>query len=168
MLLAVAPDTADLIRLLGDELGLYDQLFVLGQRERDAVLGADPGVLETLVAAKETLIAQVGRVETRRQRWVADWAAEAGVEPAGLTLSDVAARLPAEVATELDAARARLVGRVGELAELSFRNGNLLSSALGVVSRRLEAYSRVTTGLGYRASGATVTSVATAQLDLRA
>jgi flagellar biosynthesis/type III secretory pathway chaperone len=166
--LAVAPTAHELIGLLADELGLYDQLLRLGQREREAVLGSDPGVLDALVAEKEALIAQIGRVEARRQQWVADWATEVGADPAGLTLSGVAARSPADVAAELDAAGARLVDRIRELGELSRRNGNLLTSALGVVSRRLEAYNRVTTALGYRASGATVKSATTAQLDLRA
>ena len=168
MSFAVAPTTAELLGLLADELGLYDQLLVLAQRERDAVLGSDPGGLEALVAEKETLIAQVGRVEARRQQWVADWATEAGVDLLGLTLSGVAARLPTDVGAQLEAAGERLVGRVRELTDLSFRNRNLVSSALGVVSRRLEAYNRVTTALGYRASGATVKSAASAQLDLRA
>jgi flagellar biosynthesis/type III secretory pathway chaperone len=168
VLLDVAPTTTELARLLGEELGLYDQLLVLTRREREAVLGGDPSALEALVAEKEALIAQVGRVEARRQQWLADWAAEAGLDPAGLTLAGVSARLGAAAAAELDAAREELVARVRELAELGFRNRNLLSSALGVVSRRLDAYNRVTTAHGYRASGATIKSPATAQLDLRA
>jgi flagellar biosynthesis/type III secretory pathway chaperone len=162
-----ARTASELTGLLADELGLYDQLLVLTRREREAVLGSDPGRLEAIVAEKEALIAQVGRVEARRQQWVADRAAELGLEPAGLTLSRLAARLPAEAAAELEAAGERLRSRVRELAELSHRNGNLVASALGVVSRRLEAYHRVTTALGYRPSGATVKGAANAQLDLR-
>ena len=168
MTAAVAPVGSELVALLADELGLYDQLLDLARREREAVLGPDPGQLERVVAAKESLIAQVGRLEARRREWIADWARAAGVDPAGLTLSGLAALLPSEVASELDAAGERLLARVRELGELSFRNRNLVSSALNVVSRRLDAYNRITTQLGYKASGATVKSAATALLDLRA
>jgi hypothetical protein len=166
--LAVAPVTSELVALLAEELALYDELLFMARREHESVLGNDPAVLERIVAEKETLIARVGRVEARRQQWVADWAVAAGLDPAGLTLSELAARLPAEAAAELDAAGGALLARVRELAELGFRNRSLVASALGVVSRRLAAYNRVTTALGYRATGATVKGAAAAQLDLRA
>lgn len=168
MAVAVAPVASELVGLLADELRLHDQLLDLARRERDTVLGSDPSALETLVVDKEALIAQVGRAEARRQQWIADWAASAGVDPAGLTLSAVATVLPADEASELEASRGRLLARVRELAELNARNHHLVSSALNVVSRRLDAFNRVTTALGYRASGATVTRAASAQLDLRA
>ena len=160
--------SAELVSLMDEEINLYDALLALALDEREAVVGNEPGVLDGIVAAKESLVAQVARIEMRRQGWVAEWAAEHGAEPKGLSLSGVIARMPAHEADALAARREQLLARVRELTEINFRNKHLLSSALSVVSRRLEAYERVSTSLGYRQSGQSVKSAGTAVLDMKA
>ena len=165
-----APSTrgAELIALLDEEIQLYDALLALSRDEREATLGSEPAVLDGIVAAKESLVAQVARVEMRRQGWVAGWAAENGEDPSGLSLTGLIVRMQGPDADRLAERREQLLARVHELADLNFRNKQLLASALSVVSRRLEAYDRVTSSLGYRSSGRSVKGSATAVLDMRA
>ena len=167
---ATAPSTrgAELIALMDEEVRLYDALLALTRDEREATLGDEPAVLDGIVAAKETLVAQVARVEMRRQAWVAEWSAEQGVDAGRLSLSSLIAQMPGPDAERLAERREQLLARVRELADLNFRNKQLLASALNVVSRRLEAYDRVTSSLGYRSSGRSVKSAGTAVLDMRA
>jgi flagellar biosynthesis/type III secretory pathway chaperone len=160
--------SAELIALMDEEIRLYDAVLTLTRDEREATLGTDPAVLDAIVAAKESLVAQVTRVEVRRQAWVAEWAAEHGVESTCPTLSSLVAQMNGPESQELAERREQLLARVHELADLNFRNKQLFSSALSVISRRLEAYERVTSTFGYRSSGRTVKNAATAVLDMRA
>jgi flagellar biosynthesis/type III secretory pathway chaperone len=158
----------ELVALMDEEIRLYDALIALSRDEREAMVGGDPAVLDGIVAAKESLIAQVARLEVRRQQWVAEWAAENGADSSRLSLSGLVAQMTGPAAEELAERRERLLERVNEMADLSFRNKQLLSSALSVVSRRLDAYDRVSSSLGYRPSGRSVKSAGTAVLDIRA
>jgi flagellar biosynthesis/type III secretory pathway chaperone len=167
---ATAPSArgAELIALLDEEIQLYDALLALSHDEREAAVGGDPGLLDGIVAAKESLVSQVARVEAHRQVWVADWAAEQGVDVGRLSLSSLAAQLPGPEADRLAERREQLLARIRELGDVNFRNKQLLASALSVVSRRLEAYDRVSSALGYRSSGRSVKGASTAVLDMRA
>jgi flagellar biosynthesis/type III secretory pathway chaperone len=166
--IASPPCSAELVGLMDEEIRLYDALLGLARDERVAVVGDDPAVLDGIVAAKESIVAQVARLEVRRQGWVAEWAAEHGAGASNLPLSSLIARLSGPEATALAERREQMLARVRELADLNFRNKHLLSSALSVVSRRLDAYDRVSTSLGYRESGQSVKSAGTAVLDMRA
>ena len=159
---------AELIALMDEEIRLYDALLALSRDEREATVGGEPGVLDGIVAAKESLVAQVARVEARRQVWVAEWTVEHGVDSSRASLASMAARMSGPEADALAQRREQLLARVRELADLNFRNRQLLNSALSIVSRRLEAYERVTTSHGYRPSGQGVKSASTAVLDMRA
>lgn len=164
---AIPSRSAELVVLLDEEIRLYDALLAAGLEERDAIVGNDPSALDALVGRKEALIAQVARVEARRQAWVVEWAEEQGIDPNGLTLIALVAKVPGGVAGALADRRELLLARVREMSETSFRNKQLLASALNIVSRRLDAYERVST-LGYRPSGQGVKGASTAVLDYRA
>jgi flagellar biosynthesis/type III secretory pathway chaperone len=166
--IASPPRSAELVGLMDEEIRLYDALLGLARDEREAIVGDDPAVLDGIVAAKESIVAQVARVEMHRQSWVAEWAAEHGADASHLPLSTLIARLTGPEADALAERREQMLARVRELADLNFRNKHLLSSALSIVSRRLDAYERVSTSLGYRPSGQSVKSAGTAVLDMRA
>jgi flagellar biosynthesis/type III secretory pathway chaperone len=159
--------SAELVVLLDEEIRVYDSLLALGFEEREAIVGNDPGTLDALVGRKEALIAQVARIEAQRQAWVMEWAAEQGIESKGLTLAALVAQVPGGVASALAERREQLLARVREMGETSFQNKQLLSSALNIVSRRLDAYERFST-FSYRPSGHGVKGASTAVLDYRA
>ena len=167
---ATAPSArgADLIGLMDEEIRLYDALLALSRDEREAMLGSDSAMLDGIVAAKESLVAQVARVEARRQTWVAEWAEEHGADSSRPSLASLVARMHGPEADALAERREQLLSRVREMADLNFRNKQLLASALNVVSRRLDAYDRVSASVGYRPSGRSVKSASTAVLDIRA
>jgi hypothetical protein len=162
------PPTDDLALCLAEEARLYGELLELGQRERGAVVGSDPAVLNGIVAEKERLVAAVARAETARQGWLAAWAAARGRAPAGLTLSALLRELEPAEATAVAPLRDLLLARVRDVAQMNHDNGQLVGGALRIVSGWLDGYARVLGQAGYRPGGQRTRGAGAAVLDFRA
>ena len=163
-----SPSTDQLALCLADEARLYADLVELGRRERAAVVGGDPAVLNEIVAEKERLIAAIGRAEAGRQAWTGAWAAANGREATGLTLSTLLAALPPAEAAAVAPLRDRLLARLRDVAQMNHDNGLLVGGALRIVTGFLDGYARVRGDAGYQPSGQRARGGATAVLDFRA
>lgn len=158
------PRVDQLLHLLSQEEQLYAELLSIGQQEQSAILGNDPAALHTLVSQKERVIDQIARVETERQAWIAAWAAAAGAE-ATPTLAELAHRVPPHEMGRVNAVRDALLRRIRDVAEMNYRNGQLLNGALRIVNRSIEVYSRVGGDGGYAPSGEPSRGTRTVVLD---
>jgi hypothetical protein len=166
---AVAPPLAEELTLhLAEEARLYAELLELGQRERVAVVGPDPAVLNAVVAEKERLIAAVGRAEAGRQAWIASWAAATGLDPGSLTLAVLMRALPPAEAARVAPMRDLLLARVRDVAQMNHDNGQLVGGALRIVTGALDAFARVQGQDGYQPTGQRSHGGGTAVLDYRA
>ena len=165
MTTAIGPGVARLVELLEAETVLYGDLLRLGEQERSAVVADDPRWLNALVGDKERVLVEIARVEDARQAWMAAWTAAHGL-PADTTLAELARRLPAADAARLGAVRELLLERVRDVAEMNHRNHQLLRSALRIVNRSIEAFSRIGAA-GYQPTGERAPTSRTMVLDRR-
>jgi hypothetical protein len=165
---ALAPSTDDLALCLAEEASLYADLLELGQREREAVVGSDPALLNGVVAEKERLIAAIARAEAARQSWLGAWAAARGLAPAELTLAALLRALPPAEAASVAPLRDLLLARVRDVAQMNHDNGLLVGGALRIVSGWLDGYARVRGQAGYQPTGQHARGGGTAVLDYRA
>jgi len=163
---ATVSGVPQLVALLEAETALYGELLQLGEQERSAVVADDPRWLNALVADKERVLVEVARVEAARQDWMAVWTAAHGL-PGETSLADLARRLPAADAARLNVVRKDLLERVRDVAEMNHRNHELLRSALRIVNRSIEAFSRIG-GAGYKPNGERAPASRTMVLDRRA
>jgi flagellar biosynthesis/type III secretory pathway chaperone len=80
------------IEILEQSEGLYQNLLPIINREKQAALGSDPRQLAAVTVEKEELLARMGRLERQRIKLIDQLADDLNVSPAQLSLSALAAR----------------------------------------------------------------------------
>ena len=163
-----APRALDLARILDEELELYGLLLGIAQRERAAIVGRDPALLTAITVEKETVVARIAAADGRREAWIAEWAAANGREAEGLTLATLGEHLPGVEATAIGQRRDALISRLRDVAEVNYRNGQLVESSLRLVDRAIVAFSGLRDSALYQPTGARDRSSRTIVLDYRA
>jgi flagellar biosynthesis/type III secretory pathway chaperone len=147
-----APSVDDLASILAEEARLYGQAIDVANEERAAVVGNSPERLFELVVEKERIAASLARAETSRQEWLFQWATKhsATIAP---TLADLVRTLPNADAMRVSGPRDALLARIRDLAALNHANGQLIRSALQIVSRQIDVYQRAMGSAGYSPTG---------------
>ncbi len=159
-------DVRDLATFLAEEIELYLELVILGQREQSAILGREPDTLNAIVVEKECIVARIGRIESRRQSWVKGWAGMHSPSLANPSLLDLLAIMSEVEARTIGQARERLLHVMRDLAELNHSNGMLVQSALQLVTRSIDAFSRISgSNEHYGQSGARARNSRTTIMD---
>ena len=159
-------DTQDLATFLAEEIVHYRQLVDLGARERNAILGRDPSELNEIVHEKERIVARIGRIEVKRQNWVRDWAKSHQSTHPTPSLLELMQGMSEEESHEVPRLRDELLHVMRDLAELNHSNGMLVQSALHLVTRSIDAFSRIAgTNEHYEPSGARARNSRTAVMD---
>ena len=136
-------DVQELVSFLAEEIELYQELVVLGQREKSAILGREPGELNAIVVEKERIVARIGRIDARRQSWVKGWAGRHSPALANPSLLNLLATMSEDEARDIGHMREGLLRVMRDLAELNHANGMLVQSALQLVTRSIDAFSRI-------------------------
>ena len=117
----------DLTRLLGHLRDLQDRLAGLVQAKVDAMKLADMAVMRELGAKEQAIVAEINEREGLRRRLMDVIGKELGM-PEGaarvMTVSQLAARLPAAQATSLTTAAEALRGAVARLAQVNRVSGS--------------------------------------------
>lgn len=167
MTVAVKSDLDELIDLLAHEERLYGQLIDISTQEQAAIVGTDPTGLSGLIADKERVLEGVARTEIERQSWIATWTAVRSLSP-DTTLAELIGLLDPAEAVRVGAMRDALLRRVRDMAAMNNQNNQLLSGALRIVNRSIDAYNRVGGGQGYEQSGNRARASRTIVLDRRA
>lgn len=137
----------DLASVLSAQLDLYDQLAVLSETERAALVSHEPEVVFDLVRRKETLLLRLRTLEESRElsclRLARDWNLKAGE----LTVSEIQRRCPdAAVATQLGELRDALRKTLSRIQKQNARNSVLCHQGMDLIGDLLQASSRPTGG----------------------
>ncbi len=152
-------DVWDLATFLAEEIELHRELVVLGQREQSAILGREPDALSAIIVEKEC-------IEARRQSWVKGWADTHSLSLANPSLLDLLAIMSEAEARIIGQAREGLLCVMRDLAELNHSNGMLVQSALQLVTRSIDAFSRISgSNEHYGQSGARARNSRTTIMD---
>jgi flagellar biosynthesis/type III secretory pathway chaperone len=133
---------------------IYVAMLELSAREEAAIVAGDVGLLTSLVDEKEQLIEHLNALETERMTALLTLAAAVGTPLEALTLTTVAARLPAAPAASLTETGVQLRVRALALKEANERNALLLRSSRNLVDRWIHYLRTLLSGSLYTASGA--------------
>ena len=143
-----------LARVLADEGQLYEALLALAGREQRAIVDGDVAELTRLLDEKESLVEHHHALETERMTALVAVAAATGGDAELLTLTEVAAALPAGHGSAITEAGVWLRAQALALREATDSNALLLHQSRDIVDRWLQ-YLRLLVGgrLGYTAEG---------------
>lgn len=151
---------------LVEQCELYTSLLSLAGREESAIANGDVAGLTDLTEEKERLLEVLAALETERMTALTTIAAAASVDASALTLSIVAALVPAQQGAELTEVGVDLRMKALALREANERNAVLLRSSRDIIDRWIQ-YLRViiSNTLTYTAEGSPDGSAANRVID---
>ncbi len=123
----------NLIKVLDYENKLYGQLYSIAESKTGFVVKGEVENLQTLVGKEQKLVSELNKLQDVREQILGQVAKTIGKNPQDLTLSELAAQLPAEQAQQLNQSRDRLKETVGKLTSKNDLNQQLIKNALEYV-----------------------------------
>lgn len=127
-----------IIETLEQTQHLYEDLLAMVQKERSAVLNSDVDQLNAVLVDKETLLAQLGQLETLRMRQLEQIAGQLQLPVAQLTLSALATHASAQHARQIHSKRNALRQLTSTLSKANEENRSMLSHCLNLVQGSLQ------------------------------
>ncbi len=140
---------------LADEEQIYASMLSLAVREEVAIVDGDVEELTTIVDEKEQLIEHLHALETERMTAIVAIATACGDDPATMTLSDVAALLPASMSESLTESGALLRVQAVALQQANGRNAELLRRSHELIDRWVNYMKQLLSGSLYGEDGRT-------------
>lgn len=142
-------------RLIQEIKALLERLMALEEEKRQVVVSGDVERLQAITREETGLSAQLGNLETQRQRQVVVYCLRAGMEPGGVTLATLLPTLPEGPEREaLAQAREELLERAHALEQAIELNRQLLTTQAEITQFMLEGVShQMTAGMQYSGTG---------------
>jgi hypothetical protein len=127
------PDLVPLCDSLKDAIGVFARLLELSDAQRAALLLHDTPEVDRLTAAQDALSLRAAQARDRSRRALESVASALDLSPAAATLTDVADRIGAPAAANLQGLRDDLAQTLDELGRRNLLNALLLESAMDAV-----------------------------------
>ena len=145
---------AALTDAIREQQGLYGALLDVAGKEERAIVGGDVVALTELTEEKEHLLELLATLETERMTAITAIAAATGIDADTLTVTRIAAILPAEQAAALTAAGEDLREQALDVKQANDSNAVLLRNSSEIVGRWIQYLRTVISGsLTYTAEG---------------
>lgn len=139
--------------VLAGQRDLYRALLGIATREQDAIVAGNVERLTELLEQKEVLLDHLRAMETERMTALVAIEMATGIPAAEATVSEVASRLPAEAAADLERVGRELRAEAVALDETHAVNAQLLHNSRGVVERWLQYLRSLLAGSLYTPDG---------------
>jgi flagellar biosynthesis/type III secretory pathway chaperone len=150
----VALLSAELHRILEEEVEVYQELVELQQTERRLLVGRLLEPFVTNLHAKEHRLHTVVRLEQRRRTVLQNLLPLLGLSVPTVTLRQLCASLPEPIASKLGQARERLQTIIATLQQCNQDNARLLQDSLTLIAATLTFFSALAPGCPtYQRSG---------------
>ncbi len=125
------------IEILEQSEGLYQNLLPIINREKHASLCSDPHQLVAVIAEKEELLARLGQLERKRIKLIDQLADNLNVSPTQLNLPSLAARADTYTAYRILSLRDSLGGLVTKIKRANAENRVLIQHRLDLARSAL-------------------------------
>jgi flagellar biosynthesis/type III secretory pathway chaperone len=130
--------TGDLLAVLAAQAEVCDALFALADERRAALAAADTDRLGELVGREQPLVTRMRRLENARVQLIRPWAAQLGMEPERLTITDMRGLVDAEAAAALEHAKDDLVQKIARLGEANDAATDLLRACTDSINASIQ------------------------------
>lgn len=119
-----------LVVILTDLAGVYEQVLAAGQQKKSLLVSADIQAMEQLNRQEADLVVKVGNLETARTKLIREIAGLYNMPPQQLTLAVAQQLADRETSAQLCVLEQQLQQLITEIKSLNQLNGRLLQQAL--------------------------------------
>ncbi len=130
--------TGDLLAVLTAQAEVCDALFAVADERRAALAAADADHLAELVGREQPLLTRMRRLEAARIQLIRPWAAQLGMDPERVTISDICTLVDSPSAAALQRAKDDLVQKIARLGEVNDATGELLQACFDSVNDSIQ------------------------------
>jgi FlgN protein len=123
---------------------LYRKLLDLFLEERRAILASDLEDLNNVIIEKELILQNIRQEEFKRRQTGDEIAAQLGIDPETLTISQLSRKIKEPYASEIQHSGARLQTLIDEIQVASDRNRSLCLQALQFVGSSIKLLTTLT------------------------
>lgn len=127
-----------IITTLDETQRLYQDLMMMVQQERKAVLNSSVDQLSELLIEKENLLSQLTHLEKRRMGQLKQMAGQLHMPTQSLTLSKLAAQSPPHYAQKINERRTTLRRLIGDIGKVNEENRSMTHHCLSLVQGSLQ------------------------------
>ena len=124
----------DLIAVLDEEAGYYEQLCDLAEEKKEIIVKNDIDSLKRITSRENLIVSKLSRLEKKRLPLVKDIAEVLNEKEANITLKSLVHTIKEQPEAEaLQACTEKISGCVNRLKDLNDHNGQLIQSSLDFV-----------------------------------
>jgi flagellar biosynthesis/type III secretory pathway chaperone len=134
-------------------VGVYRTILEVSREKKKLLVSASVEELDELTKREDSLILQIGKLETDREQVIAELANIYALARTDLTLSKAKQLASGEVAAKLQALESDLTGITTELVLNNKINTELIQQSLNYVNYSLNLLTQNSTGTNYAAKG---------------
>jgi len=129
-----ATDMDSLIGILEQEARIYDSLLRISRDKTSIIIENKISELDKLTRLEQSLILQMGRLEAQREKLVENLAAELGLNPSGVTASELVRHLDEQQARRLKEYQAGMNETLNTLRDANELNARLIHNSLEYIN----------------------------------
>lgn len=142
-----------LVALLSEIVALYRVILEISHNKKKVLVAAKVEELDALTKREESIILQIGKLESAREQVVVELAGLYALSPKELTLAKAGELAGGEVADQLRKLEAELSGIVDQLVPLNKINTELIEQSLNYVNYNLNLLTQSPANPNYAPKG---------------
>lgn len=146
-------DIKQLLTILQDEAGLYEQMLELCREETKVLVAGNVMRLDEIVQLQSRLIAQLGKAEMERAQCIGIIADELGMKADEVNISALIKRVSEPQALDLKRMQSRLSGMLAEFKKINELNSQLIKNSIDFIDYTLAVLLDICQGPAYDAEG---------------
>lgn len=135
-----------LIDILDQEARLYDSILRLSKNKTNIIVEGKVAELEGMVKIEQSLILQMGKLESEREGIIESIAMNLSLEPSEITISELTNCLQKDQADKLKLCQQKMTEILNQLKNTNEINSKLIKNSLDYIDFSINIISAVDTG----------------------
>ncbi|AUG56248.1 MAG TPA: flagellar protein FlgN [Ruminiclostridium sp.] len=130
-----------LFNVLNEETRIYEEILKLSREKKDIVIEGKVAELEKITKIEQSLVVNLGKLETLREKCVEEIADQLNIKPSELTITELSKHLNEENSKKLIECKTKLENILKELKEINQLNSKLIKNSLDYIDFSLNILS---------------------------
>lgn len=137
----------ELIQVLEHENRVYDDILKISKNKTNVIVKGKVSDLESIVKLEQSLVMQIGRLETMRENLIGGLSQELNIEPFELTLSDLIKYVKDDQLKKLKSCQESMTHTIIELKDANELNSKLIRNSLDFIEFSINLISNADAGI---------------------
>lgn len=143
----------NMVCVLQEMLAVYENLLLLSQKKRDALVAAQVQQVEEFTHREEALILEAGKLENKLHGIVQDMSQTYGLTPQDVTMAKLLEKAEADIYEQLTAINEKFSLTAAQLQSVNKINTSLIEQALTLINYNINLLTQSTASPVYAAGG---------------